>query len=290
MELDFSLPLPWLIKKKASGQEDNRVQMDAIVSRLLWEFRDIDCLRDLLHHVGNIVRVDQNTLLRLKGKFARVCINLDITKPLPSSITITKGDMTMRVPIIYEGLHEVCLLCGGESHQLEKFDNQGLSHANRKIPVDPKPPFTFRELGYCRSQEKSLIYDQSLSSNRLIKPTSTASLDQDRNSHSPEPSTNPPHTNIEGPAVTSTHPTMICKIPNLAPTNPEGIVLANLNVVLEDPPINDETLNDIDEGMNEDKNVDVYLNLHNIEDIEMSTDSFKRKRCEDGKEAISQAN
>lgn len=63
--------------------------------------------------MGKIVRVDQNTLLRLKGKFARVCVNLDITKPLPGSITITAGELSMREPIIYEGLHEVCPLCGG---------------------------------------------------------------------------------------------------------------------------------------------------------------------------------
>jgi len=80
---------------------------------------------------------------------------------------------------------------------------------------------------------------------------------------------------------------MIYKILNLAPTDPEGIMPANLNAVLEDPPINDETVNDIDEGMNEDENVDVHLNLQNIEDIEMSTDSSKRKRCEDGEETIS---
>lgn len=83
------------------------------IPRLPWEFWDLDCLKELLRHVGKVVRVDQNTLLRLKGKFARVCVNLDITEPLPGSITITTRDLSMRVPIIYEWLHEVCPLCGG---------------------------------------------------------------------------------------------------------------------------------------------------------------------------------
>lgn len=60
--------------------------------------------------------------------------------------------------------------------------------------------------------------------------------------------------------------------------------------MMEDPPINDEPLDAIDEGMNEDENVDMYLNLQNIEDIEMSTDSSKMKRYEDGEEATSLAN
>ena len=39
----------------------------------------------------------------------------------------------------------------------------------------------------------------------------------------------------------------------------------------------------------DDAEVDTFLNLHNIEDIEISTDSAKRKRCDDGEEVTSQA-
>lgn len=41
--------------------------------------------------------------------------------------------------------------------------------------------------------------------------------------------------------------------------------------------------------MEEDEDIEMYLNLHNFEDIEMSTDSSKRKSCEEGEEATSQA-
>jgi len=76
-----------------------------------------------------MVRVDQNTLPRLKGKFARVCLNIDITHPLPRSLTIAREGLSTRVPLIYEGLHEVCPLCGGESHQLDSY---------RKLPTQEK--------------------------------------------------------------------------------------------------------------------------------------------------------
>ncbi|KAJ8444540.1 hypothetical protein Cgig2_000819 [Carnegiea gigantea] len=42
-----------------------------------------------------------------------------------------------------------------------------------------------------------------------------------------------------------------------------------------------------DEGMDEEENVDMFLNLENIEDVEMSTDSSKRKRVEEGEECTS---
>jgi len=43
------------------------------------------------------------------------------------------------------------------------------------------------------------------------------------------------------------------------------------------------------DGMDDDSNVDTFLNLQNLDDVEMSTDSAKRKRGEDGEEVSSQA-
>jgi len=40
-------------------------------------------------------------------------------------------------------------------------------------------------------------------------------------------------------------------------------------------------------GGEEEPNMDMYLNLQNIKDVEMSTDSSKRKRNEEGEEATS---
>ena len=40
-------------------------------------------------------------------------------------------------------------------------------------------------------------------------------------------------------------------------------------------------------NMDDDTNVDMFLNLHNLVGIETSTDSAKRKRCEDGEEVTS---
>jgi len=69
--------------------------------------------------MGNVVKVDQNTLMCLKGQFAHVCVNLDITEPLPGSLVVSFEGRSMKIPLIYEGLHEVCALCGSEEHQIE---------------------------------------------------------------------------------------------------------------------------------------------------------------------------
>lgn len=236
----------------------------------------------MLLHVGNIVRVDQNTFLHLKGKFVQVCVDIDITKPLPGSITITRGAMTMRVLIIYERLHEVCPLCGGESHQLdlcpklrapkkievfvEKFDNQGLSQANKRTPADPLSHPSHSENWVTVAPKRrvnSMINPRNFrSSNRPTKATNTMSSNPHNQAHPPKYGFNLPQINNEGPPVSTTQPTVIYRTPNPAPANMERIILANLNAMVEDPPTNAEALDDIDEGMNEDENIDMYLNLH----------------------------
>jgi len=92
----------------------------------------VGILTDLLREVGTITRIDQNTLLRLKGKFSRVCVNLDIIRPLPSSLTISRCGFSTKVPPYLEGLHEICPLCGRDSHQLEACSNLPVS---KKVEV-----------------------------------------------------------------------------------------------------------------------------------------------------------
>ncbi|KAJ8423901.1 hypothetical protein Cgig2_028064 [Carnegiea gigantea] len=83
--------------------------------------------------------------------------------------------------------------------------------------------------------------------------------------------------------------------PNPGSVIPNGIILTNLTAILptDDPSLVLDPLDALNEDVLDDmeakNNADLYLNLHNIEDIEMSSDSTKRKRSEDGEEAISQA-
>ena len=90
------------------------------ISRLPWEFWEQETLTQLLKHVGKVVRVNHLTLLCQKGKFARVCLNIDISKPLPGTLKIPTPNRDLVIPLIYEGLHEVCALCGSNAHTLEQ--------------------------------------------------------------------------------------------------------------------------------------------------------------------------
>jgi len=91
------------------------------ITRLPLELWEEDILQKLLGNVGQFLKVDDITLNRSKGKFARVCLNIDITKPLRGSLYIPIPNQThpLEVPISYEGLHEVCAMCGSNAHELE---------------------------------------------------------------------------------------------------------------------------------------------------------------------------
>jgi hypothetical protein len=61
------------------------------------------------------VKVDKTTLYQERGKYARLCVEVDLTKPLLAMFTI-KG---RHYKVEYEGLHFLCLNCGIFGHYVE---------------------------------------------------------------------------------------------------------------------------------------------------------------------------
>ncbi|CAN1128424.1 hypothetical protein LINPERHAP2_LOCUS4620 [Linum perenne] len=58
--------------------------------------------------IGIMVRVDHTTLEGSRGNFARICVEVDLCKPL-----LSKYRLRRRVRRIeYEGLHTICFNCG----------------------------------------------------------------------------------------------------------------------------------------------------------------------------------
>ncbi|CAN0904379.1 hypothetical protein LINGRAHAP2_LOCUS23067 [Linum grandiflorum] len=57
--------------------------------------------------IGHPIRVDRATQEGARGKYARVCVEVDLTKPLLSKYTI-EGKTYL---ISYEGLNDLCTTC-----------------------------------------------------------------------------------------------------------------------------------------------------------------------------------
>lgn len=79
------------------------------------EYYDTDFLMRLGKKIGKPIRVDDATSLASRGLFARMCIEIDIGKPL-----LAKFKLRKRIrKIEYEGIHLICFRCGVYGHHQE---------------------------------------------------------------------------------------------------------------------------------------------------------------------------
>jgi hypothetical protein len=60
-----------------------------------------------------MLKIDQITSIHSRGKYARICVEIDLDKPLAPHIII-RG---FKLPIEYEGLHMICFSCGKYGHK-----------------------------------------------------------------------------------------------------------------------------------------------------------------------------
>ena len=58
------------------------------------------------------MRIDTHTTSESKGRYARLCIQVDVEKPMTTSLII--GGIEQ--PISYEGIHKLCFSCGRIGH------------------------------------------------------------------------------------------------------------------------------------------------------------------------------
>ncbi|CAN1129037.1 hypothetical protein LINPERHAP2_LOCUS5002 [Linum perenne] len=99
------------------------------------EYFDRSILQIIGDRIGRTVRIDNTTLEGNRGNFARICVEVDLSKPL-----LSKYRMRRRVRRIeYEGLHTICFNCGCYGHkdgdckqvpEAESIVNQTTSFAN----------------------------------------------------------------------------------------------------------------------------------------------------------------
>ncbi|KAI9074073.1 hypothetical protein K1719_043965 [Acacia pycnantha] len=76
---------------------------------------DKNFLLNLGNSIGKAIRLDIHTAKRARGKFARMCVELDITKPLIPEFNV-EGKV---LSVLYESLGRLCQNCGRVGHNKE---------------------------------------------------------------------------------------------------------------------------------------------------------------------------
>ncbi|KAI9119124.1 hypothetical protein K1719_009799 [Acacia pycnantha] len=84
------------------------------------EFCTVESLGLIGNMIAKIIKIDRSTSVYDKCEFARICVEVDLQKPLLSAFT-TFGEAKQ---LVYEGLHLVCFDCGLYGHVQEQCPNR----------------------------------------------------------------------------------------------------------------------------------------------------------------------
>ncbi|KAI9125684.1 hypothetical protein K1719_003102 [Acacia pycnantha] len=116
--------------RKADGQK--KVAVWVRIPDLPMEFCTVEALGMIGNMIGRIIKIDRSTSIYDKGEFARICVEVDLQKPLLPAFTVF-GEHKQ---LVYEGLHLVCFKCGLYGHAQESCGQKKSGAGEQKINED----------------------------------------------------------------------------------------------------------------------------------------------------------
>ncbi|XP_057417870.1 uncharacterized protein LOC130712053 [Lotus japonicus] len=96
-------------------------------------FYDESYLLSVARAIGKPIKVDRNTLKADRGRFARICVELDLTLPVVGKVCIE--DYWYNIE--YEGLHVICTKCGCYGHRSRDCRDSPVTTEGDQEPVPP---------------------------------------------------------------------------------------------------------------------------------------------------------
>lgn len=106
---------PWEPNFKPSTASVSSIAVWIRLNELPIEYYENQTLKQIGSTIGTVLRIDTHTAVEARGRYARLCVQLDVNKPLITSIQI--GDFKQSVS--YEGLQRLCFSCGRLGHRKE---------------------------------------------------------------------------------------------------------------------------------------------------------------------------
>jgi hypothetical protein len=106
---------PWVPDFRASDASVSSVAVWVRLPELPVEYYHKDSLMHIGSGIGPVLRVDFNTASGTRGRFARLCIQIELDKPLIRTVRVGK----IKLAVVYEGIGLLCFKCGKLGHKQE---------------------------------------------------------------------------------------------------------------------------------------------------------------------------
>lgn len=107
--------------------------------------------------IRKLIKIDSNTTLAIRGKFAHVCVEISLTKPLVGQIVLDGGWQKVE----YEGLFIVCFHYGCYGHTIES--------CSEKIAKLKATIAAYKEVGHFLERLVKLRLQQSQGMLRMLE-------------------------------------------------------------------------------------------------------------------------
>ena len=111
----FHAIIQWEPEFKASTATLSSVAIWIRFPKLPMEFYEPSDLKKIGRAIGPVLIIDSHTANWERGRFARLCVQVNLDKPLVRKIYIGKLEQC----VLYEGINALCFSCGRIGHKLE---------------------------------------------------------------------------------------------------------------------------------------------------------------------------
>ncbi|XP_050259267.1 uncharacterized protein LOC126704310 [Quercus robur] len=106
---------PWEPFFKPEAANVSSIAVWVWLHALPLELYETEVLKHIGEAIGKVLRIDAQTAMEVRGKYARLCIQVDMNKPLINTVLIGRFEQ----PVVYEGIQKLCFACGRVGHKKE---------------------------------------------------------------------------------------------------------------------------------------------------------------------------
>ncbi|XP_039136996.1 uncharacterized protein LOC120274516 [Dioscorea cayenensis subsp. rotundata] len=99
------------------------------------EFWDGETLETISSSLGRLLKIDEFTLSMSRSRYARVCLEIDLSKPLKQGFWLGDDENRVFVVVLYEKLPTFCYHCGMVGHGSNLCSRRSSRNLNR--PLSP---------------------------------------------------------------------------------------------------------------------------------------------------------